>query len=310
MSERSLQYFGTPSEETLRRLASPEVEECVGRAALRDIVQMGWAEFNLTADEAASQQAVYENAKEFFDQSVDAKMRYSDGKLTNGYRYPGAAYNNGDPQNESDENDSLLYWNPDLAAAIPHADEIAPFLDSLEAYRAGAMDRVMRKLYGGLAWLYNDERILEFKKASVLQVNSFGSSERELLQTPHEDGVLATAIWTSAPGLEVYPPEGHPDEIVPLTPASGKVVVMPGGIMRHMTGGEIGPLYHQARNHGEISLARKSIMYFSCPDIHNGHIPPHVLNQSNYFTKAVDLIRSSTDMFGLPTDFVKAAHES
>jgi isopenicillin N synthase-like dioxygenase len=112
--------------------------------------------------------------------------------------------------------------------------------------------------------------------------------------------VLATVIWTSAPGLEAMTPTP-----VALETGMDEVLVMPGGILEVMTGGEIPPLFHQARNLGDrFSRNRKSIMYFSCPDIDKGPIAPYVRNEKNEGLDIRDVIRSATDAFGLPADFV------
>jgi isopenicillin N synthase-like dioxygenase len=99
-------------------------------------------------------------------------------------------------------------------------------------------------------------------------VNSFGTpSERELLQTRHEDAVLLTVIWTSAPGLEC-----ETDGVMrPTCFAPDEVGVMAGGIMTAMTGGEIQPCYHLARN--TRNEDRKSIMYFVNPDVDRPIVP-------------------------------------
>jgi len=109
---------------------------------------------------------------------------------------------------------------------------------------------------------YKYRHTVPFEKASHLQVNSFGTpSSRELLQTRHEDAVFMTVIWTSAPGLECEC--GRQNASVHFAP--NHVMVMAGSIMNLMTGGEIQPCYHLARNTRDKS--RKSIMYFVNPDV-------------------------------------------
>lgn len=269
---------------------------------LEQIRAMGYARVRLTSHEARRLARLYSEANRFFAASPAHNLRYSNDRLTNGYRPPHAAHNNGDPVNESDVNDSFLYWNPGHARKIPHHTEIPAFLRALEDYRQGAARRVMTGLLDELARHYRYPRALPFEEASVLQINSFGEpGPRELLQTPHEDGVLATVIWTSAPGLEAVRGGEH----VPLSTGPEEVLVMPGGIMTVMTGGEIAPLFHQARNHGmETSLNRKSVMYFSCPDIDKGVVDPYVVNETNRDLDVRDAIRSATDAFGLAADFV------
>lgn len=270
---------------------------------LEQIRTQGYARVELTPGEHRQLMDLFEKSKHFFEAGPERNSRHSNGKLTNGYRPPKSAFNNGDPVNEADTNDSFLYWNPRLRAEIPENEQIPEFLHALEAYRSGPACTIMNALMDALADHY-DKRKYPFEAASVLQVNSFGMpADRTLLQTRHEDGVLATVIWASAPGLEVFVDDK--EHAIAFEP--DEVVVMPGGVIDIMTGGEIKRLYHQARNHGDESLDRKSIMYFSCPDIHRGPIEPYVANESNDGVDIRDVIKKSTDMFGLPSNFVETA---
>jgi isopenicillin N synthase-like dioxygenase len=140
-----------------------------------------------------------------------------------------------------------------------------------------------------------------FERASVLQINSFAEpSQEELLQQPHEDGVFLTVIWTSAPGLEAVLGDGLREMYFP----PDQVAVMPGGVMTAMTGGELQPLFHQARHHR--ILERKSIMYFVSPDA-DSDITPFVTNE---FNRDLDIrqlvVGNPQSYFGLSEDFVTA----
>jgi hypothetical protein len=169
---------------------------------LEQIQGDGFASVTLTSEEAGHLRRLYDESLRFFGPGPERNVRYSNGKLTNGYRPPRSAYNNGDPVNEADTNDSFLYWSREFAEKIPHCDEIRAFLGYLESYRSRVACRVMADLIMELSEFYRYEHLITFENASVLQVNSFGEpAERVLSQTPHEDGVLATVIWTSAPGL-------------------------------------------------------------------------------------------------------------
>jgi len=274
-----------------------------GKQMLEQFRTHGYARVELTPSEHSQLMHLFETSKHFFGPGPEHNKKHSNAKLTNGYRPPRSAYNNGDPVNEADTNDSFLYWNPRLGAEIPANDQIPEFLDALEAYRSGPLRNIMNELMQALADHYGKKKH-PFEAASVLQVNSFGApTDRKLLQTRHEDGVLATVVWGSAPGLEVF--IGDKSHAITFEP--GEVVVMPGGILGTMTGGDIKPLYHQVRNHGPESLGRKSIMYFSCPDIHRGPIEPYITNGSNEGVDIRDAIKRGTDMFGLPDNFVGTA---
>ncbi len=268
---------------------------------LGQILANGFARVRLSQAEATQLATLYAEAMTFFDAGPDANCRYSNARLSNGYRPPGSSYNNFDPIDGVDLNDSFLYWNPGAARGIPGHERILPFLRALEAYRAGPLYRVVNALLADLARRYDYRRRLPFMKASVLQINSYDTvSDREFLQTTHEDGTLATVLWTCGPGLEVI----AGDDAVRADVARDEVLVMPGAILSAMTGGDIRPLYHRVRNLGAESIDRKSIMYFSCPDVDSGPIPPYVVDESNPGVDIGELIRTATDAFGLPSDFI------
>jgi len=264
---------------------------------LTDIKQHGFARVRLNAEQQTALDALWQQTIDFSKLPAAQKSRYSLPKLNNGYRPLGAAHA-GDPD-VPDYNDSFLYWGETSAEAIAHRDEIQPLLSALEAYRSVVAVPIMSKLVAELCHYYGtNPATLPFEGASVLQFNSFDvPTDRELLQTRHEDGVVATIIWTSAPGLEAY----HGDQIEPLTPEKGEVFIMPGGILEAMTGGEFEPLYHQARNHNH--LGRKSIMYFSNFDPRPGKLAHFVSNEHNKDKDLTSLILGSPDMFGLPDGF-------
>lgn len=197
-------------------------------------------------------------------------------------------------------NDSFLYWDRARQTNVPHHEKIQPLLDAFEAYRRQVAAKIIGGLIEELRVHYDYKPELPFQTASVMQANSFGSlSTRELLQTRHEDGVLATVIWTSAKGLEAVNTEES--EPISIVFPRDRVLIMPGGIMTLMTGGEIPPYYHQARNHGDQT--RKSIMYFANPDIHRDPITPFVVNDFNKGKDVREEIQTATEMFGL-FDFV------
>ncbi|MGH3415912.1 MAG: 2OG-Fe(II) oxygenase family protein, partial [Actinocrinis sp.] len=137
------------------------------------------------------------------------------------------------------------------------------------------------------------------ERASVLQINSFAEpTDAPLLQQPHEDAVFLTVIWTSAPGLEAV--LGEQPRAMDFAP--DEVAVMPGSVLTAMTGGEVRPLFHQARNHH--ILERKSIMYFVSPDAEFA-VEPFVTNEFNEGTDIRELVVSNPqNYFGLSEDFV------
>ncbi|MEU7769557.1 2OG-Fe(II) oxygenase family protein [Nocardia sp. NPDC049190] len=241
---------------------------------------------------AAALSTLYNEATEFFRADEAMKLRFGVPDRTNGYRPFGYAHA-GDPENP-DLNDSFLYWKH--RRNIPNCTEITPFLDALENYRAIAAG-ITTAIIRDLSEHYGYQRALPFETASHLQLNSFGTpARRELLQTRHEDAVLMTVIWTSAPGLEcevdgvMHPVHFAPDE----------VRVMAGSIMTVMTEGEIQPCYHLARNTGNAD--RKSVMYFVNPDV-DRPVMPFTGNDAG--TGIRDIVMGNPNShFGLSDDFV------
>lgn len=232
----------------------------------------------------------------FFAADSETKLRYGTPRRMVGYRPLGYSYAYS-PDRRS-LNDSFLYWK-DRGIEIEHRAEIADFLTALESYRGVVVD-VTLKLLEILGDRYNYRRDIAFTKASLLQVNSFpGQLDDEFLQHRHEDRVLFTLLWASAPGLELY----RGSEVIPLIPRTGEMLVMPGSILTAMTGGEIKPAYHHMRNHHHDG--RKSIMYFVSPDIEH-EITPYVSNAENLGIDIRELSVKNPQAFGLPPDFLTA----
>ena len=263
---------------------------------LSRIREQGYALVRLDADEAELLAAVFRGMMEFFAQSPSAKARHGMPNRGTGYR-PYAYAHAGDPD-RPDHNDSYLYWGRERR--LPeHHEEIEPLLDGLEAYRRVAA-RVTRGLIEELRTHYGYAEELPFELASVLQINSFGTpTDDELLQQPHEDAVFLTVIWTSAAGLEGV----RDGQTLPFTFAPDEVMVMPGGLMTTMTGGQIPPFHHQVRNYG--TLGRKSVMYFVSPDP-AGPIEPFLRNDSNRDADVRAMVIDNPQTFGLADDFVVA----
>lgn len=263
---------------------------------LDQILTSGVATVRLSGAEAELLAGLYRESGAFFALDAERKLRYGVPNRNTGYRPHGYAHA-GYPD-KPDLNDSFLYWR-NRSEPVPNQEEIAPFLAAFEGWRAVAA-RIVSDLINSLRERYGYEPQLPFEDASVLQVNSFGApTEEELLQQPHEDAVLLTVISTSAPGLE----EVIGDISKPLEFAPDEVLVMPGSVLTEMTGGEIPPLYHLARNHGVVD--RKSIMYFVSPDTAN-FIEPFVVNDYNRSMDIRDRVLNKPQTFGLSEDFVSA----
>lgn len=262
---------------------------------LAQILAEGYSTVQLDPPEARRLAAVHHEATAFFARDTEARLLHAVPNRSTGYR-PHAYAHAGVPD-KPDLNDSFLYW-PQKSKTPPNDRQIASFLDAQEAYRLVAR-RIAAELIDELRARYGCDAGLPFEEASVLQVNSFGKpSEEELLQQQHEDAILLTVIWASAPGLEVVAGGG----LRPLTFAPDEVVVMPASLMTVMTGGEIQPLYHLVRNHRNVD--RKSVMYFVSPDA-DREIEPFVVNDYNRTTNIRELVLNNPEAyFGLAKDFV------
>ncbi|TMQ90974.1 hypothetical protein ETD83_33010 [Actinomadura soli] len=264
---------------------------------LSQIFSDGYARAGLDAKQAALLADLYGRLREFFASDDRIKIRYASNDFLGGYRPTGFVHA-GDPQ-QPDMNDSFIYWDPDRSRKIPHAEEVQWLLKALDAYRQGVAMRIVADLVRELCDHYDHAAAPKFEECSVLQCNSFGvASDREFLQTCHEDGVAATVIWTSGQGLEGC----HEMDGTALLCGPEEVLVMPGSVLEVMTGGEVRSFYHKVRNHRD--LERKSIMYFASFDISRGPIKPFVVNDENREIDIRELIRSGTDTFGLVKDFV------
>lgn len=263
---------------------------------LKQILASGIATVRLDSTEARLLTELYRESVAFFSLDTEKKLRYGVPNRNTGYRPHGYAHA-GYPD-KPDLNDSFLYWKH-RREPVPYQEEIATFMEAFEAWRSVAA-RIVSDLVNSLREYYDYEPQLSFEDASVLQVNSFGApTDEELFQQPHEDAVLLTVISASAPGLE----EVIGDTSKPLVFAPDEVLVMPGSVLTEMTGGEIPPLYHLARNHRVLD--RKSIMYFVSPDTAKA-IEPFVVNDYNRSMDIRDRVLNNPQTFGLSEDFVSA----
>lgn len=261
----------------------------------RKLLDEGFAVCRLDAAASRSVRELYTLSTEFFLQDVSAKSRHLISNLSNGYR-PLMSSHSGSPD-RPDLSESFLYW-PHRREAIPSHEQIAPFLDALENYRRSVAE-ITHTVLEGLRAHYNYSHGLPFEQASVVQINSFGTHTKEqLLVHKHEDGVLFTIIWASTEGLE-----GFVDgDVKAFKLAPDEALIMPGSVLTCMTGGEIQPFYHQARNFGYTE--RKSFMFFVCPDT-DDTIHPFTVNDTNRDCDVRSLVINNPQMFGLAEDFLQ-----
>jgi isopenicillin N synthase-like dioxygenase len=260
------------------------------------ILADGFAKVRLNSAEVQRLLNLQREAAAFFAADESVKLRYSLPNRISGYR-PHAYAHAGDPY-KPDLNDSFIYWKH-RREMLPHHDEIASLLDAFEAYRV-MLARIVSDLVASLRSHYGSEHELPFEQASVLQVNSFAEpTDREFLQTCHEDAILVTVHWASDKGFEIV----SGNEIIPFTSAD-ELLIMPASIMTLMSGGEIQPVRHRVRNHGILN--RVSIMYFVSPDA-TTTIEPFVVNDYNRTVDIRELvIQNPQTAFGLSEEFISS----
>jgi hypothetical protein len=261
----------------------------------RRLIGDGYAVCRLDDAGSGSVRALYTLSTEYFLQAESVKSRHRVPNLSNGYR-PLMSSHSGSPD-RPDLSESFLYWRH-RREAIPSHEGIASFLDALESYRQTVAE-ITRCTIDSLRTHYGYAHALPFERASVVQINSFGMDTAEdLLVHPHEDGVLFTVIWASTEGLEGVFEDGP--RAFKLAP--NEALIMPGSVLTHMTGGQIRPFFHQARNFGHKD--RKSFMFFVCPDTDDA-IHPFVVNDENRDCDIRSLVINNPQMFGLAGDFLQ-----
>jgi isopenicillin N synthase-like dioxygenase len=264
---------------------------------LDELLSRGYAFVRLDPMCSTALENLYRASTSFFALDLEQKLRYSVQNRVLGYRP--FAYANTGSVDKPDLNDSFLYWK-DRGESLTFAHEISGFLDAAEGYRtivAGLVHDVVGELSRHYA--YNAE--LSFEKASVLQINSFLKPvDAEVHQYAHEDLDLLTVIWASAPGLELVLSDG---QVTPVSFGADEVCIMPGSGLTILSGGELGPLHHQVRNHAVSE--RKSIMYFASLSPADP-ILPFVCNDFNR-TADYRFLAESLTGFGISPHFMPGA---
>lgn len=133
--------------------------------------------------------------------------------------------------------------------------------------------------------------------ASHLQFNRYAPryQNREILTDAHEDGLYLTVLFADAPGLEVLTPRG---EWLPLQPAPGELILMPGEIFSLLCGYRVQPLWHRVRNHPAVER-RFSMMYFANPNP-SPTFRPWLRNDTNENVDIIARAIQNPTRYGLP----------
>jgi isopenicillin N synthase-like dioxygenase len=249
------------------------------------------AAHGLTTVDLPGQERLFKQARMFFDQPTDVKLRHSTADWNFGYRAQGHEY--GITPDRPDLNEVFTYWsdNPEL---VPDNELLGDFLDALRAYWSRASE-IARQVLDAVATRFDVENTVRFLKSSHIQINNYRSAQetRDLLQDSHEDGHLITLLTADGPGLEIVRPAGIS---IPQT-GPDEVLVMAGSVLTAMTGGAVHPVYHQVRNHRLDQ--RVSIMYFVNPDV-DAPVTPFVHNEQNAGVDIGEQVRRNPEKYGLP----------
>lgn len=130
---------------------------------------------------------------------------------------------------------------------------------------------------------------------SRLQINYSRPAEVTLrdINQAHEDGDLVTIACATGPGLEIQRFNG---EFMPLTTASGEVVVMPGEIAWLLSGGRIRPLFHRVRPVA-AQVERIALLFFG--DIDPKFCEPWISSEVNRTVDIQSRVLTSVNRFGL-----------
>jgi isopenicillin N synthase-like dioxygenase len=263
----------------------------VSYAGIADqLAARGHGRIDLGPAERAALGAVRDQAARFFALPDAAKRRHGDADGLNGWRPHGMQFSD-DPA-LPDQCESFAFWagRGDL---VPAHAEIRSFTAALGEWWLVTME-IAGEIMGQLARRYRHPRALAVGPSSYLEVNSYDArSDRELLQTRHEDGHLVSLVVPDRPGLEIE----EDGRMRPARAREGQMLVMPGSLLTAMTGGEIRPLYHQVRNHQYPQ--RTTVLAFVNTPFH-GDYPPYRVGDDNQDVTMAELSREKCAMFGKP----------
>jgi isopenicillin N synthase-like dioxygenase len=261
----------------------------VSYAGIADqLATRGHGRIDLGPAERAALDAVRAQAARFFAFPDARKRRHGDADGLNGWRPYGMQFSH-DPA-LPDECESFAFWSG-RADLVPMHAGIRSFTAALGEWWLVAME-IAEEIKGQFARRYSYPRALAVGPSSYIEVNSYDArSDRELLQTRHEDGHLVSLIVPDRPGLEIE----EDGRMRPALTREGQMLVMPGSLLTAMTGGEIPPLYHQVRNHRHPQ--RTTVLAFVNTPFHGDYPPYRDVGQD---VSMAELSREKCAMFGKP----------
>jgi isopenicillin N synthase-like dioxygenase len=256
--------------------------------AAQALLDDGYARVRLTGPDRAALTGLRTAAADFFRRSEADKRPYGTDDFNFGFRPFGRQFSI--TPDRPDMCESFAYWSDD-PSLIPHHARIESFIGALRAYRAAAAG-LTADILDGLAAHYGYASTLDFGPASYIEVNWYmESSDRDLLQDRHEDGHLLSLVAPDRPGLEIE----VGGEMRAQSLEADEVLVMPGGLLTTMTGGQVAPLYHQARNHHYRE--RTTILYFVNAPF-TGSVKPYIVTDLNRGVNVAQVSRENCTLYG------------
>lgn len=279
--------------------------------------------------------ALYEESDKLFRRPDFADFRRPDNYA--GARMPNVAKL--DTEDKADGNLSFLDYpmfdmhgriREDGERKIPHADRIRSFRRALGNFTLMSAE-VTERIFDELAEEYSYPDAIEFRDASVSQVNWYHSSPESLnpveprgeyIQPLHNDANDLTVIAANKPGLRGYDPRkinvwpSHYEDLkhvqseaadyehlVPISLKDGEVLVMTGSLMSARTGGRIRPFYHAPFLESPDNDGRVAAMYFVSGSV-KWETQPYVRNWFNEGVSLQDETILLPSTFNLGPDFV------
>ena len=260
------------------------------RRIVQQLETLGYARVRLREADASALLRLREEACRFFRAPASMKRATECPEFQFGYRPFGRQYSV--EPGRPDLNESFTYWGDDPSRIRGH-HLVQGFTDALHNAWA-AMTHVTALTLDGLAERFDYTERLEFRSTSYIETNwYFADQERDLLQDRHEDGHLLTVLNSNRKGLELEL-EGA---MTPIVHRPDEVVLMPGSLLEHMTGGWVPARYHQVRNHR--LPARTTLLFLANPPF-EGRVAPYVVTADNANVDIAELARSNGQSFGLP----------
>lgn len=264
---------------------------------LSALMNDGFLKFNVLETTTRATDNAFRVAEHFFQLPLIEKVR---NRLPNdtGYRPYGIEYSQTPERPDQVESFTVSHRVSNPVDQL-HADE-AKALSEEMLVLFDLLENIAEQIIASLACKLSNNALAErfcgaFRSWSLLQLNSshpVGKSF-DCINDLHEDGCLITLMSNTGPGLEVLSPD---NKFIPITIASGELLLVPGEILSLLSGGTIRPLYHRVRPASDGNV-RRSLLFFG--DIDPALCQPWVLNHTNRNVDIGDRVLKNSKRYGL-----------